>query len=313
MKLAGKIFKIVIFLAIIVSATLYFSKDLNLAIENFSKIISPCDKPIAYSIGDLDKRFGLSEDDLIKAVNQAAQIWEEGAGRKLFSYSEAGSLKINLIYDSRQDSTVKLNNLGINISKDKATYEALKNKYDVYYKNYNTQKKELDDLVNYYNQQKANYEDEVKAANRRGGATPDEIAILEQERKDLNVLAASIQAKQGEFNKTVDDLNALANVINRLIYELNLNVSNYNTIGSSAAGEFQEGEYISDAAGVRINIYQFDSRELLLRVLAHELGHALGLEHVDNPQAIMYRLNESGNDKLTADDLKELKAVCKIK
>lgn len=313
MKIFYKIITTIFLAALVIGLVFYFEKDINLAINNLSRKIQSCDKPIEYSLGDFDKRFGLSQADFLKAIDRAAQIWRKPVSKKLFNYAAGGALKINLIYDARQEATDKLKALGINIHNDKAGYEALKNKYDVFEKTYNAQKTELDNAIKYYDEQKANYEDEVKAANNRGGVSPAEYAILEQERKDLNNLAESIKAKQTAFNKTADDINAIANVINRLIRELNLTVGDYNTIGAKASGEFQEGQYASDAAGERISIYQFDDREALTRVLAHELGHALGLDHLDNPQAVMYRLNESGNDKITADDIAALKAVCQIK
>ncbi len=299
-------------IAVIGGLVFYFEPEIKLAINNYNRRFKPCDRPITYSLGDYDKRFGLSQEEFLKAVDRAVEIWQAPINKNLFSYSEAGGLKINLIYDARQEATNKLKALGINIHNDKAGYETLKGKYAAMEKVYERQKIELDNLVNYYNQQKANYEDEVKAANRRGGASADEFAILEQERKELNNLAESIKPKQEALNKMADDINALVSVINKLIRELNLTVNNYNAIGSAASGEFQEGQYVRDEAGERINIFQFDDRAALLKVLAHELGHALGLEHVDNPQAVMYRLNESGNEKITADDLAELKGACKI-
>lgn len=312
MKIFYKIITTIFLTALIICSVFYFEKDIDLAINNLSRQVQLCDKPLAYSIGDLDPKFGLSREKFLEAVNQAARIWEKPAGKKLFDYAENGSLKINLIYDSRQEATDKLKVLGINIHNDQATYDALKNKYDAFDKIYKTQKNELDNMVKYYEEQKANYEEEVKAANRRG-VSAAEYDILEQERKDLNKLAESIKQKQAALNKTVDDINAIASVINRLIRELNLTVGDYNTIGASVSGEFQAGQYARDEAGERINIYQFDNQELLIRVLAHELGHALGIDHLDNPKAIMYRLNESGNEKITADDVMALKAVCKIK
>jgi len=218
-----------------------------------------------------------------------------------------------MIYDARQQATDTLKKLGLSIHDDKASYEILKNKYEAFDKTYDQQKIELDNTIKYYEELKINYEAEVNSTKRRGGATKDEFAILEQERNDLNDLVVKIKQKQDVFNKTVGDINAMVNVMNKLIRELNLDVSNYNNIGAVNSGEFQEGVYIRDALGMRINIYQYDDRQALVRVLAHELGHALNLDHLDNPKAIMYRLNESGNESITPDDITALRQACKIK
>ncbi|MBI2459411.1 MAG: matrixin family metalloprotease [Parcubacteria group bacterium] len=308
-----KIITAVFSAVLIIGLVFYFENDLKLARKNLSEIISPCARPLEYSLGDFDKRFGLSREDFLSAVSQAAEIWQKPAGKKLFNQAAGGALKINLIYDSRQAATDKLKKLGFSIHNNQATYESLKNKYDGFVKIYNTQKNDFDDIAKYYEEQKADYEAEVKAAQSRGGVNSEEYDILEEERKNLNKLIESIKQKQAALNKTADDINAVANVINRLIRQLNLTVGDYNSIGEKTADEFQQGQYIRDQAGEKINIYQFDDRPALIRVLAHELGHALNLDHLDNPEAIMYRLNESGQEKITADDLATLKKTCGIK
>jgi len=45
-------------------------------------------------------------------------------------------------------------------------------------------------------------------------------------------------------------------------------------------------------------------------LLAHELGHALRLNHSNDPNAVMYRLNQSDAAELTTDDIVALKARC---
>jgi len=86
----------------------------------------------------------------------------------------------------------------------------------------------------------------------------------------------------------------------------------YNTTNFSNGEEFEEGEYIRDASGQRINIYEFGNETDLIRVLTHELGHALGLKHVTDPGAIMYELNQSDNEALTEADIRELSSMCDL-
>ena len=100
--------------------------------------------------------------------------------------------------------------------------------------------------------------------------------------------------------------------INRLAATLNLSVENYNNINTARGESFEEGVYHSEGVKREIDIYEFSNREKLVRVLAHELGHALGLPHVQDPKAIMYELNQGTSEKLSSADIVALDAKCNI-
>ncbi|MFH1522874.1 MAG: matrixin family metalloprotease, partial [Patescibacteria group bacterium] len=299
MKILNKIIQIVILGALIAGLTFYFKDDIKFKTDILRQRYLPCSRPIVYSLGQLDPQFGINQEDLLKVIDEAVEVWEEPIDKDLFSYSTDGSLKINLVYDSRQETTNKLDSYGDSINSGIASYETLKFKYEADIRNYNLKKAELDKEISVYKKREAAYESNVQAVNSRGGAEPQEFAILEQEREDLTKSVDTINKKQESLNKISDDINALVMVINKQIRESNLDIKEYNTFGEQVSGEFQEGEYVSDESGQRINIYQFDDFNALVWVLAHEFGHALGFEHVDNPEAIMYRLNMSGSAKLT--------------
>ena len=222
-------------------------------------------------------------------------------------------LKINLIYDYRQQATNKLASLGIVVKDNKDSYDSLKAKWTTLLGEYNQGEKALNNRIEILNQKIQAYEKEVNFWNKKSGAPQKEYDALEATRLELDQEAEEVQADQIRLKNMADEINALVVVLNRLATSLNLSVEKYNTINVSRGESFEEGMYTSDGQNRAIDIYEFSSREKLVRVLAHELGHALDLEHVEDSKAIMYKFNQGNNQTLTEADLEALKTKCGVK
>ena len=270
----------------------------------------PCAKPITYTTGIFDAQFGISKKSFLDAVKEAEAIWEKPFGTQLFAYAPDGALKINLMYDYRQQTTSKLKSLGIVVNEDKSSFDALKIKYDALKAAYTKAKADYEVRVAAFTKEQDAYNQEVSAANKNGGASRKEYQYFQEKKAALQQELSDIHQREAALNAQVDDINAVVQALNRLGESLNLNVEKYNEIGTSRGEQFIEGEYQENSEGQKINIYEFSSHAKLVRVLAHELGHALGLPHVTDTKAIMYKLNTSANGKLTGDDINALKARC---
>jgi len=301
-----KVFNIL--LSLVILGTLFYQfRDFV-----FSPI--PCAEPIPYNLGTFNTEFNISQKYFLSALSDAEAIWEKPFGKDLFTYlpeySKSDILKINLIYDYRQQATSKLASLGIYVNDTRASYDTLKAKFTTLQAEYNTQKNIFDTRVADFNQKQKNYQAEVISWNKKGGAPQKEYDRLQITQSALEAESKELQTMQTKLNDMVDEINALVVVLNRLVGTLNLSVEKYNTVNTSRGESFEEGVYISDGSNRQIDIYEFSSRAKLVRVLAHELGHALNLDHVADPKAIMYELNQGENMTLTKADLAELNLKC---
>lgn len=245
---------------------------------------SLCDEPIKYRVDTVDPKFNLSREEFSKNINQAAEIWSEAANKNLFVYDPEGELSINLIYDERQTLTNKIGQLEDNLQTDKSS---LNPKIEEYEKRSREFKKKVEELNS-----------KVEEWNNKGGAPQDEYKKITQEQQAL-------QNEADQLNAMAQSLNVSTREYNSQVSQLNNTIKNFN-----AALEERPEEGIYKGPENKIEIYFNINKDELVHTIAHELGHALGLEHVTNSKAIMY---SKTNQSLipTEDDLLILNDLCR--
>ena len=269
----------------------------------------PCAAPLPYRIGTIDPRFEVSRETFAKDIVQASAIWEKSFGKPLFVYDPAGALEINLIYDNRQAITQKEQVLHQDIDTTSAAADSVKQQFIALKADYEQEQQEYLTQVTQFNAAQARYNAEVAEWNSRGGAPKAEYEKLSAEKNALNAEQNALEAKRLAVNELADSVNAFIKKYNLLVSSINKNVSAINNDGL-AGTRFEEGLYVSDKEGTRINIYQFGNKTDLVRVIAHELGHSLGLGHVADQGSIMSPVNQSDSLATSPLDLAALNTLC---
>ena len=267
-----------------------------------------CRVSIHYLIGEIDGRFGTSKEEVERILARAESLWETPLSRELFVYdASAESLPVNFIFDERQAEADKEADLRADLKAKEGMSESVAEQYQTLITEFRAQQKIYESRVVAYESKLQKYNAEVNRWNEKGGAPETVIEelrarsnALESEQKSLNELAQKLKT-------IVDGLNRIGSRGNELITDYNAIVNEYNA-EVSTAGEFAQGDYTVDA----INIYQFDSEKELTIVLAHELGHALSLKHVDGEDSFMYHLMEkqSVEKGIQEADIAEFSRVC---
>lgn len=268
----------------------------------------PCEAPITYSIGTIDERFGVSKTEVLSSINLAATLWEKSIDKDLFKYDTKGKLVVNFVYDTRQKTTQQNEILKADVEETSQLADSVKQEYKNLNADLEATKKLYNDELAIFNAKQKVYGDKVAYWNARGGAPPETYNQLESERQVLISEQRNLETKRIAMNETADKVNAFIQKYNLLVQSANERID---TINQTAGQEFQEGTY--DPNTDTITIYEFSTEEKLNRVLAHELGHALGLEHNNNAASIMYALNQSSTFSLSKDDVSSLKTLCKVK
>jgi hypothetical protein len=271
-----------------------------------------CLLPLRYSIGEVDKGFGLSRADFDKSVTQAINYWQSfSTSTKMFvKASTTNTMPINLIYDSRQAATKQLDSVSQKISEGRATLDEIKQAYIDRKAEYDKAKAIYESHVAEYNDSSKTYMTEVGMWNKKGGAPKADYDRLNDLRIRLENNTNVLETEANNLNALGQEVNRLAVLANQSIVEINKNVTDYNS--SDLIGkEFEQGLYKVYGLSRSIDIYQFSTQNKLYKVLVHELGHALGLGHNPDKASVMYYVNQDTKQVITKADITQAMSDCR--
>lgn len=266
-----------------------------------------CPVPIGYRVATIDEHFNLSKEQAKLYLEQAEKVWEGEVDRELFYYDENADLVVNFVFDERQAIADSEHSRRSYLDAQKAEHEKVFATIEALQKEYDSLSAAYERKVDDYERRLAAYNEKVSSYNDRGGAPSDVFAELEREKEALNQEATGLTKTAGDLNTLVTEINQLGEKGNRLVEEYNREVARYNKqFGFSR--EFTQGDYQGD----EINVYKFSDENELQSVLAHELGHALGIGHVEGESSVMYYLLEdtSTTPVLSSEDKAELVTLC---
>ena len=236
----------------------------------------PCRKPIRYDIDRIDEGHALSRAAFLQMVQAAEALWEEASGRDLFQYRRGARLVINLVYGRRQQHLADLRDREDRITTGGESLES--------------ERAYLEAMQQSFAERQALHNNAVVRWNRQGGAPPDVHASLLREAADLQALADQLDREVERFNRRADSLNAQ---IERFNEDADLETTAGRAIG--------RGE---------IDIFVIDNTPEDISLIAHELGHVLGLGHLTDPGAMMYPLRMPGVTAPAESDLRALELLC---
>lgn len=240
-----------------------------------------------YKVGSIDKHYDLTKYSLKQILKEIEYEWESKLGIDFLEYDDdnENSTPINIVYKKEFE---KYNSLEENINKHKEMGLKLQNKYNIikeqgsYLKNKDSK---LNEEINFFNNNAKKYSQyEYK---KRKSDLEYKINFLNNEYYELHKII-------DEYNNEIDMYNKYYKNIENFKKESNL--ENHESRGVTFLSK--ETNYTKNIFGqiidkkerifaTKIDIYRITSLNEFKIVLAHEIGHMVGFNHINDSGSLM--------------------------
>lgn len=271
----------------------------------------PCEEPLTYTFGDIDPRFNITKEELAKVMNEVEDVWATALDRDLLDYNKNGRVTIHFVYSEDQKRTEAERDFSKQIDIKRNDIEILKQEYKQHRQRFESRKANFQSLVDEYNSSIRSYKNYAEKWSGKNLST-NVRNRLERMKRNISRLESKVNSEQQNLELLRQETNEKSRKLNKFVDEQNKRIADYNARFSSPK-KFDQGRYIRQGNIENINIFQFSNHKQLTVVLAHEVGHAFGLDHVGNPESIMNEMMAEQNifnPQLSDEDIASINKLC---
>lgn len=279
----------------------------------------PCAVPLRWRLAGIDTRFGLSRADAEAALRDAFGLWQTDVGGTLFAADEVGH-PISFEFDERQASAQRRRAERDAASVIGGELETMRASFEEHQALHRREGTAYEDAVAAYGVRTRTLNEEIASWNQRRDM-PDSVRTrLGGERDILADHRRNLDRRWEGIEEGNEALSAESRRLNRQVEEYNQAQERLDRvpIGREQAGRYDEEVTTRDGQveDIRrqIRVFRYDSARDLVIILAHELGHALGLGHANVPGAVMSEVStfeeNHATPRLHPRDVEMLDAIC---
>jgi hypothetical protein len=256
---------------------------------------SACDVPLAWRVGEIDPRFAVGRQEVEEAIRTASHLWEDAVGRRLFTWDPDAGFPVHLVFDHRQALAVARYQGAEALEGVLARLERWRGDLGVQRIDLDQRRSDFEGRIRSLDRQVASHNRLVQSWNEQGGAPPEEAERLaaigerfQVERQALNRLAEELNRESTGLARETEALNDAIRDYNRSLAEFQAGTRPEPVQAGTYREEVRTRDGLVVAVEREIRVFQFSGLDHLVLILAHELGHALGLEHSNVRGSVMY-------------------------